>query len=125
MYYHKEVTISKDTLIYPGYETRIEIGKGIITRLRVFFPWGCANLCGVQIYRYEQQLLPLNRTEYLKGNDVEYILDSDIVIDQEPYELLIKGYNLDDIFEHKPVISVQMTKNVLTRNLEKFLQSLG
>lgn len=125
MLYKKEIEIPSNTPIKTPKEVSIPITAGMITSIGVFIPWGCANLVGVQLYRYTFQITPLTRGEWLKGNDFFHHYVARIEIAQEPWELIVKGYNLDDTYDHTPFVQVGMSRNVQSERLNQLLQQLA
>lgn len=124
MLYYKEITVPANTTINNYQKDIIKITGGKIKRLEVFFPWGCAALCGIQIIRHTWQLMPLSRGRWLIGNDKTFSFNYNFEIIDEPYELIIKSYNLDDTFDHSPIITVEMSRGELSLALQQLVQEL-
>ena len=125
MLYKKEIPIPFSTQINSPVEIIFPITAGTITRVGIFIPWGCADLVGIQIYRYTFQITPLTRGEWMKGNDILHSYKTHHNIDQEPWSLIVKGYNLDDTYSHTPYVQIEMSRNSSGRNLEQLLQQLS
>lgn len=124
MIYHIEVNIPANTPKDDYVSSTIKVTKGRVKTLSVFFPWGCAGLVGLQIIRRTWQLMPLTNNEWLKGNDIlhSYIYDYDLMT--EPYELIVRGYNVDDSYDHKPFIIVEVLKGDRSVALDRLLSEL-
>lgn len=111
----KESPISQD----------LGIVRGKITGIKVFLPWGCAGLAGVSIWYASWQIAPITLNEYLTGNETLHDIDMDYDVLEEPLTLIVKGYNLDDTYEHTPWIRVSMITSEITTKMQQFLQTLG
>ena len=125
MIYYGDTTIPKNTPISSPYEYVIDISKGTVKRIEIYFPWGCAGLVGVQIHRYTWQIFPNSREKWITGNDKIWFEEPYEVIDTEPYTLTVKTYNLDDTFDHTPLIAIEIIKTRETQFINQFLKALG
>lgn len=124
MLFWGSTSIPANTPVSTPLEYKIKITKGTVSKISVYFPWGCAGLCGVQILHYTWQLLPLSRTEYLIGNDLWLEFDYDYLVDTEPYEVIVRAYNNDDTYLHTPLVAVEMLSSEMSNNLKMFLRTL-
>jgi len=122
--FSQAITVPANTAVADYIATTMKLTKGVVTRISVFFPWGCANLCGVQAIRKTWQVFPLTRSEWLAGNDRAYDFHTQIELQTEPFELIVYAYNLDDTYEHEPVVSVEMVKNVASKEWQNMLTAL-
>lgn len=125
MLYTQEITIPDNTSKTSYQKDTIKITKGVITRISVFFPWGCAGLVKVQVIRKTWQIYPLSRGQWLSGNDKEFDFSTRIDITSEPYELIIYSYNEDDTYEHSPIICVEMVKGTVPERFKMLMGELG
>ncbi len=98
--------------------------KGRIKVISVYFPWGCAGLVGIQIIRRTWQLMPLTRGQWMTGNELLHSYKYEYNLDTRPYELIIKGYNLDDSYPHTPFIIVEILKDERSIALDQLLSEL-
>jgi hypothetical protein len=125
MLYSQDITVPADTAIADYTSTTMKLTKGVVTRVVVFFPWGCAGLCGVQIIRGTWQVFPLSRGEWLVGNDRPIDFHTEIALTTEPYELIVRAYNLDDTYDHTPIVSIGMVKDTMEGSFLNILKILG
>ncbi len=106
MIYTIEATIPANTTIISFVDTNMILTKGRIKRISVYFPWGCAGLVGIQIIRRTYQLMPLTRGEWLTGNELLLTYNYNYDLGVEPYQLVIRCYNLDDTYQHTLYINL-------------------
>ena len=108
----------------PRSEWKLKITKGIINSIYVYFPWGCAGLCWVRILYRTWPIFPLTREEWLRGNDIGVMFDTDVEIEADSPEVILQSYNEDDVFEHHPIITITMNKSTYSPLLTKFLSQI-
>jgi hypothetical protein len=124
MNYFYGVAIPKNTPQLTVVTTEIKLTKGTIDYISLFFPFGCAGLVGIQLWQYGYQLFPTNRDSYYLGDNVLIPFSTIVDISEEPFNLYVKGYNLDDLYNHTVYININMEKTVVNKALTKFIQAL-
>ncbi len=73
---------------------------GVINRVMVVFPPGCAALAHLKIKRSEHQLWPSNQDgSFASDSEVLDFPESYPLVDL-PYEVTLLGWNDDDAFDH-------------------------
>jgi len=99
---------------------------GIINRLWVEFPRGCSGLAGVQVYRSIRQVFPLPDGVWLRSDNAVLNFAFSHQIKNEPYEIILQGYNLDDTYNHTIWLGFEMSGNkaALTPAMLSFLNTL-
>jgi len=80
----------------------VTYGRLVQTTLQ--FPFGSAGLLHVWIDRWEHRLYPTSPDVTFVGNDDVFTLPDDYLIDEEPLELTVAGYNDDDTFPHAVIV---------------------
>jgi hypothetical protein len=116
------MTIPKNTsqANYLSYVMSLPISQ--TERMWVEFPEGCKGLVGVQIWRATEQIFPLPAGVWLRSDRSTLNFRFSHVIDREPYEIEIRGYNVDDTYQHTPWIGLEL--HGLTREISAGLKSL-
>lgn len=99
----------------------LHILPGTVASLIVLFRYGSGNLCGVRIHHAEIQRWPYIPGEWIPSSAYLYEFAEDLVIDQEPFDLRIETYNLDDTFEHHVWIAV-VVRNVIDNENVRWLK---
>lgn len=89
------------------YEMLLPIG--VVRRIWVEMPSGCAGLVGIRVFRGIYQIFPLPDGTWYRSNGsvVNFAFTHEIT--NEPYALTIKTYNLDDTYPHTPWVGFEMT----------------
>lgn len=120
------LAIPKNTVqsAYVSYTLRLPIGR--INKIWLEYPLGVAGLAGVQLWRGVRQIFPLPEGNWLRSNNSTLNFSFTHDIDSEPYEVEIRGYNLDDTYQHTIWISLEMSglPNAITPLLQSFLDTL-
>lgn len=124
MIYQLEQNVPANTGKDEFITSTIKVTKGRIKGMSVFFPWGCAGLVGIQIVRRTWPLMPLTRGEWLTGNDIYHSYKYDYNLDTRPFELIVRAYNLDDSYDHKPFIIIEMLKGARSLALDALISEL-
>jgi len=78
----------------------LRLTRGIIKRTQIVFPRGCAGLVGVRIFRFSVQVIPSNYPAWLDTDGETITVESEIDLMENPYEVEVRGYNLDDTYQH-------------------------
>lgn len=89
-------------------------------RLWIGFPEGCKGLVGLQLWRGPEQIFPLPAGVWFRSDGVVVSFRFSHVIDKEPYNIEIRGYNEDDTYQHTPWIGLEL--HGLERDIPPALQ---
>jgi hypothetical protein len=86
----------------------IELERGVIVAWDACFPDGCADLVHLAVHHYERRILPRNESESLFWNDHVFHIPEHYVLDEEPYELELRGWSDDDAYYQYIVLGVDV-----------------
>jgi len=106
MFYEERLTIPANTPEDNPTTKYLEISPGVIHRVQVVFPTGCVGLVHVQVWYEEHQLYPSNPGGSFTGDGVLIEFRDFFEITQKPYRLKLVGWNLDDTYQHTPIIRI-------------------
>jgi len=95
-----DVRIPKTTPKTSPVTQILKLSKGVISRLDVHFPAGCLYLVGMRLFRWEFQLVPLSRNEWLVGEDGTVPTEPYYELEEVPAQLKLVAYNDDDTYDH-------------------------
>lgn len=105
-FYSLDFTVPKNTLETAPYEQKLPIRPGILHQVRVQIPPGHAGLTGCAIDHGLHQLAPTSQNSWFRGDDSVFEYPEWVEIRQGMGEIGLRGYNLDDTFDHTFMISV-------------------
>ena len=88
----------------------LEIKPGVIKRIEVFFPPGCAAKVNVQIFSGEYQLMPRNEGGVLKGDNYLAHDEPYYEIYDEPAVLTFKGWAPNAKHNHEILVYIEVQK---------------
>lgn len=87
---------------------RIQLTEGVITQWWIGFPPGCNDLVHVAVYEFEHQILPRGEDEDLYWGGYVYEIPENYELVDEPYEIEVRAWNEDDIYEHTITVGVAL-----------------
>jgi hypothetical protein len=120
------LTIPKNTAIvsYVSYKMTLPISQ--THRIWIEFPKGCAGLVGFQLWRGVNQIFPLPSGIWLRSDGETLNFAFSHWIDAEPYNVELRGYNLDDTFGHTLWIGLELRglPGELSTTMQSFLEAL-
>lgn len=114
MYYVLPLTIPKNTPKSDPVEEELALTYGVIQRVEVEFPPGCAGLAHVRIQYHEFDLYPTNPGTYFSGDGFTIAFDDNFPITEVPHMIKIVGYNEDDTFDHTVTVRINVKLPELT-----------
>ncbi len=86
----------------------LKLTHGIIHRVEVEFPPGCAGLAHLVVERYGSQLWPTNPDGDLASDDYAIAWDEDYELTEAPYSVKLRGWNDDDTYAHTITLRVAL-----------------
>ncbi len=105
-FYSLVFTVLKNTAEETPYEQKLPITGGVLHQVSIQIPAGHAGLTGVAIDQGLHQIAPSNQNEWFKGDDVRFSYDEYVELPPDTRELVLRGYNLDTLYDHSFVIGV-------------------
>jgi hypothetical protein len=106
MFYEFSLTIPPNTAQVNEILKECIVCYGVINKIEVQFPSGCAGFAHLAIDRNTHQILPTNIDEYFTSDDTTITTDEEIEIRDKPFMLRIRGYNTDDTYTHTIYVRV-------------------
>lgn len=104
MEYAFEIEIPASTLESAPVRVATPLNKGRLTKVGVYFPWGCAGWAHIRILHFEHQLYPTNLDAWLAGNEIYIEFECAYDIEQGWTLFKVEGYNEDDFNPHTPIV---------------------
>lgn len=100
MLFSKQITVSASTTEANATPTYIKTTKGVISRIWVTFPAGCAGLVKMRILHGGHPFIPVNADNYLRGDNYTFELPVMYEITDHPTILTILVWNDDATYSH-------------------------
>lgn len=122
MLYQLELTIPSQTLQSNPLEGHLILPKGVINQVEVAFPPGCAALAYVEIYVKEHKIWPSDPDSAFHWDNYTLRWNEDFAMEEIPFELVVRGWNRDELYEHTVTVRVAMLSK--TSNFEQYLTRL-
>ena len=100
MLFAKQVKFLADKTEAEATSATIKIKLGVIWRVWVTFPPGCAGLTKLRLYIDEHPFLPVEKDAYIRGDGITYEVPVSFEIKQKPAIVRVEGWNEDDTYDH-------------------------
>lgn len=123
MIYARSITSPFGADVTNPTDTVIHLTKGFIYQLDLYFPSGSQGLLKVQIHDHQIQLYPFNVGEYFYGDDGVISFPESHLIDDPPFELIVRHYNEDEAYDHSFQIRIGIVAAEVF--IARFLPSLA
>ena len=105
---------------------RVKLSAGILSRLLVFFPPGCADLAHAVVFYQDHQIEPWNRDGSFHWDDYVFDIECYHEIIAPDTDVTIRAWNLDTSYLHGLTFGFQITQppEVTTEGLlQRMLQA--
>lgn len=102
-----DITITANTLDASPKEQALKLTKGVIVRCDIKFPAGCHRMVKIRLLHQTFQLIPLNRGEYITGDDETVPTEPYFELASSPYSLKFEGSSPGTTYAH--TITVRVT----------------
>lgn len=122
MFYSKEITISPQTEEKSPQRNTLTISLGVIKQIWVRWRWGSGGLCGARILHAEFQFIPLTPGEWIPSNVHPFTTPERYHVKDMPTELVIESYNLDEVYEHKVWVAVEIEREEKSGIVQRLLE---
>jgi hypothetical protein len=108
MIYGGVITTPASTLEASPQRTVIRVVLGLIYHLKVIFPPGPSGLLHVQIFDATYQLFPTTINQSFSGDNSRLEFDDMYMKDEEPFQLTVLTWNLDDTYSHDVIVLISL-----------------
>lgn len=121
------ITTPKNTTRESYLSTILNLPNGRINKIWIEFPRGCSGLTGIQIFRGPEQIFPIPKLQWFIGDGFLINLQFTQIIDTNPFELEFRTYNVDDTYQHRISVVLEMSgsKSEITSRLTNLLNMAG
>ena len=120
------LSIPKNTAILDYVSIELVVPVSMSEKIWIEFPSGCAGLVGVQLWHGTEQIFPLPSGVWFKSNGFVFGFRLTHLFDRDPFTIQIRGYNLDDTYQHTVWISIELhgLPKAINDNMKSFLNTL-
>lgn len=108
MFFEYDITYPPNTPKKNEQVNILRLTRGIVKRVELVFPRGVAALTGVRIFRGSVQVIPLNYPAWIETDGETVRINTNIDLTVNPYELEVRGYNIDDTYPHTIRVRIEM-----------------
>jgi hypothetical protein len=109
MRYYQELVVPAGTPVTAPTILEIKLTPGTIDHVSLYFPPSSGGFLNVQLWLNGYQLVPWERGQWLRGDDVLIPDYGRYDVQEEPYLLTVKGWSTATLFAHRALVSVELT----------------
>ncbi len=100
MFYVSTITTTSGTAPGAPKSTILQATSGVVVRSEFYFPPGPSGLVGIQVRVANVQIFPMDRDEWVIGDNLNIIIDDLYELNTPPRQLEIRTYNVDTQYDH-------------------------
>ncbi len=123
MFYDFSFTIPANTPEKTPEKLKCKLTHGIIHRVEVGFPAGCAGLVHLQIRQGLHQVWPTNPEGSFRADRYTIAFNEHLEFTRKPYILTLSGWNLDDTYPHTLEVRIGILPSEVLMPEETFMQA--
>lgn len=100
MLFNMDITVPAQTLATAPYTVDLDLAPGNIQKFRVEFPFGCAELVGIQLYRSNHQIWPITPGEFVSWEAGGVETEENLELSDLPFGVQARCVNYDILYDH-------------------------
>ncbi len=108
MIYGGVISTAANTTAASPKKTVVTVTEGIVYHLKLYFPPGPSGLLHVQIFDATYQVFPTTLGESFVGDNQRFDFDVLYPKDDQPFQLAVVTWNLDDTYAHEVSVWLAM-----------------
>ena len=124
MFYDVSLSVPSLTLEAAPVSVLVGVSAGVVSRVSVMFPPGCAGLVHVRIFRSSHQVWPSNLDGSFASDGERIEFQEDYSVMDAPFEFRIVAWNDDDTFQHTVGVRLGILPEIRVVGLPKWLTRL-
>ena len=132
MFYEWAIAVPANTTEAAPITQEMKLTKGVITRIEIQFPTGCAGLAHCRILEGTIQKWPTPPSTSFASDGYTVPIEENYELENLPATLFAKAWNLDDTYDHTIYVRVGVLRgegallaNKVFAGLGKMLQLMG
>lgn len=106
MLHSKHISTPANTTEANSIKTRFKVNHGVIFRVWLTFPAGCAGLLKFRMFSGGHPILPVDKDAFIRGDNFTFEYPLFVEILESPAQIIIETWNDDETFQHS--IDVQI-----------------
>jgi len=106
MLYSKHLVVAANTTEANAESKSFIANKGVIYRVWITFPTGCAGLVKVRILHEGHPFVPINADDYISCDGFIFEYPVMYEIHEAPEQITIQAWNDDDTYQHQVDVQV-------------------
>lgn len=123
MIYQTTITTVKGPAAFTLKQSTLKVTKGLVYKVEIAFPPGCANLLKVRIFDGGHQMWPSNNDESFHTDGFVISFDDTLLKLAAPFQYNIHTVNEDTVYDHSVTIRIGMVSEEMY--IARFLPSMA
>ena len=111
MIYSIDIETPKNTEEDDPQHSILKVTKGLVYRIEIQFPRGCAGLAYCAIYDGGHPAWPATAGAWFRGSGNTIAFDDTYLKLVEPFEFDVLTYNLDDTYKHSILVRIGLVSH--------------
>lgn len=125
MFYEWAIDVPASTTSAAPVTQDMKLTEGVITRVEVQFPNGCAGLAHCKILHSESQKWPTPPSTSFASDGHAITLDENFELSDEPFSLKAVCWNDDDTYQHTIYVRIGLLRGPGAIFINKVFQGLA
>jgi len=121
--YQTTITTVKGPAAFTLKQSTLKVTKGLVYKVEIAFPPGCANLLKVRIFDGGHQMWPSNNDESFHTDGFVISFDDTLLKLAAPFQYNIHTVNEDTVYDHSVTIRIGMVSEEMY--IARFLPSMA
>jgi len=124
MHHAKALTASSGTTRGDPDTLTFKVVPQIVTKVRIYFPPGCAGLVRVALFNGDHQFAPSDPGNWFRGDGGSIEYEEYYDMRKGPNKITIKAWNEDSVYDHEVLVGITILPEWIASPL-KSLAKLG
>lgn len=100
MFYADSLVVPANTGISSPVTKEIQIVRGVVQQVEIYFPNGCNDLVNVAVFKGLRQMWPTPPSVGFADNNYHITFNESLALLEPPFVLLLTGWSNDTIYPH-------------------------
>ena len=100
MLHSKHLTLLAGKTEAQATRAKFKVNQGVIYRVWVTFPAGCAGLVKLRMYHEGHPFLPVDKDAYISGDSYVFEYPIFFEIKHQPEIITVEAWNTDEVYDH-------------------------
>jgi hypothetical protein len=125
MFYAWDITVPADTKEDNPVTKILQLSHGVISHVSIKFPSGCHGMVKVRLQKYDTNLLPLNRDDWITGDGETVSTAEYYELETRPYDIKLIACSPNTSYDHTITVRITVLPKIIVTFLPVYELLLG